>query len=96
MKTLTDTPQMAVLTHHSKYTILNDNGRPIRGKVPRYFVFYSRSGYSATPYNDWVPYLKEAEKYAQQNGAHIIGSIGAGSVKGWKDSREPSRTAESR
>ncbi len=32
VKTLTDTPQMAVLTHHSKYAILNDNGRPIRGK----------------------------------------------------------------
>jgi len=85
VKTLTDTPQMAVLTDHSKYAILNDNGRPIQGKIPRFFVFYSRSGYSTTPYKEWVPYLKKAGKYAQQNGAHIIGSIGAGSVEGWKD-----------
>jgi len=85
VKTLTDTPPMAVLTDHSKYAILNDNGRPIHGKVPRFFVFYSRSGYSTTPYKEWIPYLKEAENYAEQNGAHIIGSIGAGSAEGWKD-----------
>jgi len=85
VKTLTDTPQMSVLTDHSKYAILNDNGRPIQGKIPRFFVFYSRSGYSTTPYKEWIPYLKEAEEYAKQKGAHIIGSIGAGSVQGWKD-----------
>jgi len=85
VKTLTDTPQMAVLTDHSKYAILNDSGRPIQGRVPRFFVFYSRSGYSTTPYQQWKPYLLEAQRYAEQAGAHIIGSIGAGSVEGWKD-----------
>lgn len=85
VKTLTDTPQMAVLTDHSKYAILNDKGRPIKGKIPRFYVFYSRSGYSTTRYQEWKPYLREAQHYAEQRGAHIIGSIGAGSVQGWKD-----------
>ncbi len=85
VKTLTDTPQMSLLTDHSKYAILNDTGRPIQGKIPRFFVFYSRSGYSTTPYQQWKPYLLEAQQYAEERGAHIIGSIGAGSIEGWKD-----------
>lgn len=85
VKTLTDLPQMAELTQHSKYTVLNEKGRSIRGKVPRDFVFYSRSGYSDKPYRDWIPILKQAQAYAKQRDAHIIGSIGASTLSGWSD-----------
>lgn len=46
IKTITDKPKMSELTRHSKYAILNDKGEIIKGKVPRFFVFYARSGYS--------------------------------------------------
>ena len=58
IKTLTDIDDMAVLTMNSKYAIMNDRGDIIKGKVPRDFKFYSRSGYSSTYYKDWIPYLK--------------------------------------
>ena len=48
IKTLTDIDDMAVLTMNSKYAIMNDRGDIIKGKVPRDFKFYSRSGYSST------------------------------------------------
>ena len=85
IKTLTDIEDMARLTENSKYSILNDRGDVIRGKVPRDFVFYSRSGYSSTYYKDWIPYLKEVGAHARERGAHLIGSAGAKDVDGWKD-----------
>ncbi len=85
IKTLTDIEDMARLTENSKYAILNDRGEIIKGKVPRDFVFYSRSGYSSTYYKDWVPYLKEIAAYARDRDAHLIGSAGAKDIDGWKD-----------
>lgn len=85
IKTLTDIDDMAVLTMNSKYCIMNDRGDIIKGKVPRDFKFYSRSGYSSTYYKDWIPHLKELQAYAAERGAHLIGSAGAKDVDGWKD-----------
>ena len=85
IKTLTDIEDMARLTQNSKYCIMNDRGDIIKGKVPRDFVFYSRSGYSSTYYKDWIPDLIETQKYAAERGAHLIGSAGAKDINGWKD-----------
>lgn len=82
-KTIGDMPNMAKLTENSKYAILNDKGALIRGKVPRSFVFYSRSGYVTEPARDWVSYLTETQGYAAANGAHMIGNIASQSVRGW-------------
>ena len=83
VKTLTDIPAMATLTKHSKYAILDESGRTIKGKVPRNYVFYSRSGFASETYQEWAPYLKEAGSYAEKNNAHIIASVGAGSLETW-------------
>lgn len=83
VKTLTDIPTMATLTKNSKYAILNETGEIIKGKVPRNYVFYSRSGFSSTPYREWAPYLKEAGAYGEKNDAHIVASVGAGSLETW-------------
>ena len=85
IKTLTDIDDMAVLTMNSKYCIMNDRGDIIKGKVPRDFKFYSRSGYSSTYYKDWIPCLKEVGAYARERDAHLIGSAGARDIDGWKD-----------
>ncbi|MCC6780028.1 MAG: tRNA-dihydrouridine synthase [Hyphomicrobiales bacterium] len=85
VKTLTDIEDMAVLTDKSKYAILNDKGEIMRGKVPHDFRFFSRSGYSTTPVEEWVPYLKELDKYARDHGAVLIGSAGGKTVQSWKD-----------
>lgn len=83
-KTIGDIPNMAKLTKNSKYAILNDKGTLIKGKVPRSFVFYSRSGYISEPAQDWISYLKETQAYAAANGAHIIGNISSGTIEGWR------------
>ena len=80
VKTLTDIPVMNTLTRNAKYAILNENGNIIKGKVPRNYVFYSRSGFAKEAYRDWAPYLKAAQAYADQSKAHIIASVGAGSL----------------
>jgi len=83
VKTLTDMPTMATLTKHSKYAILDETGEVIKGKVPRNFVFYSRSGFSSTLYEGWEKDLKAAQVYADRNNAHIIASVGASSLESW-------------
>ena len=84
VKTLSDVPSMSALTQHSRYAILNEEGRIIKGKVPRHFTFYSRSGYAKEDYRDWAGWLKETQRYAEKNGAHIITSVGAGSMESWQ------------
>ena len=85
VKTLTDIEDMARLTQNSKYCIMNDRGDVVKGKVQRDFVFYSRSGYSSTYYKDWIPDLIGTQRYAAERGAHLIGSVGAKDINGWKD-----------
>lgn len=85
IKTLTDIEDMARLTQNSKYAILNEKNEPIKGKVNKNFVFYSRSGYSSTLFKEWVPYLRDLQKYAADQGSHLIGSAGGKTVQSWVD-----------
>ncbi len=85
VKTLTDIEDMAQLTQNSKYRIMNAKGEIIKGKPAKDFVFYSRSGYASTAYKDWIPYLKECQAYGAERGGHLIGSVGAKDISGWRD-----------
>ena len=85
IKTLTDIEDMARLTQNSKYAILNEKNELIKGKVNKNFVFYSRSGYSSTPLREWIPHLKDLNKYAQDQGSHLIGSAGGKTMQSWID-----------
>ncbi|MEH6472125.1 MAG: hypothetical protein V7752_12825, partial [Halopseudomonas sp.] len=83
VKTVSEMKSMSTLTKHSKYAILNDKGKTIRGKVPRNFTFYSRSGYISEHYEEWIAYLTETQAYAEQHGAHVIGNVSAGTLDMW-------------
>jgi len=85
IKTVTDKPKMSELTRHSKYAILNDRGEIIKGKIPRFFVFYARSGYSVRPPEEWASIIKEAKKYADAKNVRLIGSLGASSLDKWTE-----------
>ncbi len=83
IKTVGDIPDMQTLTNNSKYAILNDKGGLIKGKVPRSFFFYSRSGYAKEYYEEWIPILKETQAYAREHDSHIIGNIASSTIEGW-------------
>ncbi len=83
IKTVTDKPKMSELTRHSKYAILNDKGEIIKGKIPRFFVFYARSGYSIKPPEEWASIIKEARKHADLKNVRLIGSLGASTLDKW-------------
>lgn len=85
IKTVTDKPKMSELTRHSKYAVLNDKGEIIKGKVPRFFVFYARSGYSVRPPEEWASIIKEAKKLADAKNVRLIGSLGASSLDKWAE-----------
>ncbi len=83
VKTIGDIPAFRELTKNSKYAILNDKTRPIKGKVPRSFTFYSRSGYISQDHKEWIPILKETQEYALQHGSHVIGNVTGGTLDSW-------------
>lgn len=83
IKTVTDKPKMSELTRHSKYAILNDKGEIIKGKIPRFFVFYARSGYSVKPPEEWASIIREAKKHADSKNVRLIGSLGASTLDKW-------------
>ncbi len=83
VKTIGDIPAFRELTKNSKYAILNDKTRPIKGKVPRSFTFYSRSGYISQDHKEWIPILKETQEYALKNGSHVIGNVTGGTLASW-------------
>jgi tRNA-dihydrouridine synthase len=74
---------MSELTKHSKYSILNDRGEVIKGNLPRFFVFYARSGYSIKPPEEWASIIKETKKYADSKNVRLIGSLGASTLDKW-------------
>ncbi|MBI2304904.1 MAG: tRNA-dihydrouridine synthase [Chloroflexi bacterium] len=85
VKTLTDSQAMMTLTQHSRYAILNERGELCQGRIPRSYTFYSRSGFIPEPWHEWRPKLAEAQAYAQERGAQVIGSVGALEPEAWPE-----------
>ena len=83
IKTVTDKPKMSELTRHSKYVVLDDKGEIVKGKIPRFFVFYARSGYSVRPPEEWASIIRESKKYADAKNVRLIGSVGGSTLDKW-------------
>jgi dihydroorotate dehydrogenase (fumarate)/dihydropyrimidine dehydrogenase (NAD+) subunit PreA len=82
-KTMTDSPAMRELTTRSKWRFLNEKHEVCRGKVPRAFSLYGRSGLALEEPEVFVEEVKETLRYAADHDATVIGSIGSTEIPGW-------------
>jgi dihydroorotate dehydrogenase/NAD-dependent dihydropyrimidine dehydrogenase PreA subunit len=82
-KTMTDSPAMRELTTRSKWRFLNERHEVCRGKVPRAFSLYGRSGLALETPEEFLPQIVETVKYAEDHDATVIGSIGSTETSGW-------------
>jgi dihydroorotate dehydrogenase subfamily 1 len=82
-KTVTDSEAMRRLTKMSKWRYLDEEHNVCRGKVPRLFTFYGRSGLAEEEPEVWMEELKEAEAAAHENDCVVIGSVGGTGVANW-------------
>ncbi|GAB4255659.1 MAG: 4Fe-4S binding protein [Deferrisomatales bacterium] len=82
-KTMTDSEAMRELTTRSKWRFLNEKHEVCRGRVPRAFTFYGRSGLALEPPEEFLPEIRETVRYAEGCGAVVIGSIASTEVSGW-------------
>ena len=82
-KTVTDSKAMRRLTRMSKWRYLDEQHNVCRGKVPRLFTFYGRSGLAEEEPGEWMEELKEARAAAEQNGCVPIGSVGGTTPENW-------------
>ena len=82
-KTVTNSEAMRRLTKMSKWRYLDEQHNVCRGKVPRLFTFYGRSGLAEEIPQEWMEELKEAQIAAQQNDCVIIGSVAGTTPDTW-------------
>ena len=82
-KTMTDSPAMRELTTRSKWRFLNERHEVCRGKVPRAFSLYGRSGLALETPEEFLPQIRETLKYAAEHHATVIGSIASTEISGW-------------
>ena len=82
-KTMTDSPAMRELTTRAKWRFLNERHEVCRGRVPRGFSLYSRSGLAIESPDDFIKEMKETLVYAAGHDATVIGSIGSVELGGW-------------
>jgi dihydroorotate dehydrogenase (fumarate)/dihydropyrimidine dehydrogenase (NAD+) subunit PreA len=84
-KTMTDSPAMRELTTRSKWRFLNERHEVCRGKVPRSFTLYGRSGLALEEPEVFLKEIKKALNYSVEYGAVVIGSIASTETQGWVD-----------
>lgn len=82
-KTMTDSEAMRELTTRSKWRFLNEQHEVCRGKVPRAFTLYGRSGLALQEPERFLPEVKKALEFAKERDAVVVGSIGSTEVSGW-------------
>ena len=82
-KTVTDSEAMRRLTKMSKWRYLDEQHNVCRGKVPRLFTFYGRSGLAEEEPGEWMKELKEAQAAALQNDCVIVASVGGTVPENW-------------
>lgn len=82
-KTMTDSPAMRELTTRSKWRFLDERHQVCRGKVPRAFSLYGRSGLALEPPELFLREIEQTVKYAADRKAVVIGSVASTEVEGW-------------
>ena len=82
-KTVTDSEAMRRLTKMSKWRYLDEQHNVCRGKVPRLFTFYGRSGLAEEEPKEWMEELKEAQAAALQNDCVLISSVAGTVPENW-------------
>ena len=79
-KTMTDSDAMRELTSKAKWRFLNEKHEVCRGRVPRMFSLYSRSGLALETPEEFIKEMKETVRYAHDHQATVIGKIGRAHV----------------
>ncbi|MBM4350165.1 MAG: hypothetical protein FJ106_09815 [Deltaproteobacteria bacterium] len=82
-KTVTDSEALRRLTKMSKFRYLDEEHNVCRGKVPRLFTFYGRTGLAEETPEEWMKELKEAQASALKHDCVIIGSAAGTTVESW-------------
>jgi dihydroorotate dehydrogenase (fumarate)/dihydropyrimidine dehydrogenase (NAD+) subunit PreA len=82
-KTMTDSEAMRELTTRSKWRFLNERHEVCRGKVPRAFTLYGRSGLALEEPAEFLREVSEALVFAEDHEAVVVGSIASTEVSGW-------------
>ncbi len=82
-KTVTDSEALRRLTKRSKFRYLDEAHQICRGKVPRLFTFYGRTGLAEEPPEEWMKELKEAQALALRHDCVLIGSVAGTTTESW-------------
>jgi dihydroorotate dehydrogenase (fumarate)/dihydropyrimidine dehydrogenase (NAD+) subunit PreA len=83
VKTMTDSEAMQKMSLQTRWRYLNERHEVCRGKIPRTFSFYGRTGLEWRPPEEWAKEVERIREFGDKEGCVIIGSIGGTTVDSW-------------
>lgn len=83
VKTMTDSEAMRKLSLQTRWRYLDERHQICRGKIPRLFTFYGRTGLEEKPAEVWAKEVERARELGDREGCVVIGSIAGTTVEGW-------------
>ena len=83
VKTMSDSESMRQLSSQTRWRYLDERHEACRGKIPRLFTLYGRTGLEEKEPEVWAREVEKARKIGDKEGCVVIGSIASTSVDGW-------------
>lgn len=82
-KTMTDSEAMQKMSRQTRWRYLDERHEVCRGKIPRAFSFYGRTGLQWRSPEEWAKEVERVHELGDKEGCVVIGSIGGTTVEGW-------------
>ena len=83
VKTMTDSEAMQQLSTQTRWRYLNERHLVCRGKIPRCFSFYGRTGLEWRDPEEWARQVETVRERGDKENCVVIGSIGGTTVDSW-------------
>jgi dihydroorotate dehydrogenase subfamily 1 len=83
VKTMTDSEAMQQLSYQTRWRYLNERHEVCRGKIPRCFSFYGRTGLEWRDPEEWAKQVERVRELGDKEGSVVVGSIGGTTVDSW-------------
>jgi dihydroorotate dehydrogenase subfamily 1 len=83
VKTVTDSESMRKLSSQTRWRYLDEKHQICRGRIPRLFTLYGRTGLHEDEPHVWLKEIEQARKMGEKENCIVIGSIASAEIDGW-------------
>lgn len=82
-KSFTDSEFLRKYSNKPETVLLDQQYRCWQGKIPEMYTLVSRTCFPGQSFEEWMDVLRDTVKYAEKNGAVVIGNIASTDIPNW-------------